>query len=485
MVSLVEKFKSEIDNKNPILFVSTLLRARELKMACALRREGWWVALIYFDNTPFEPKQFFDQVFRVEKQSKALSLAKRIRPSITHIFSGSIDELTLNFCNHKPSPIVLDLNDVFAPSLQNHNKERFKPTKQCLELADGFCSRDLQVKYAEKLDGWKIPPDNVFFPEYCWFDTDLDCPEILDNTNEISVVSVGSFCLETQGYHDSAYLRLAEMLTEQEIHFHIYPHWSYQNNQEAFFVAFREFFTLQEKTKYLHVHESLPLDELAVVLKNYDLGIVSGGSLELGQELQLTHDEYMKSCYSGRIADYLDAGLPILINKEVAFNVSLLKRLGMHVDLDKIHQPNFKEYLIESVNKIRTKKIQVKARERFSLASQSKRLSEYYSRLIEKNASQIDARDNYYLKQRVIKGLKRRIWNVLTFGDYGKLAHEANNLRLTLSRYERLEEFVTGIGRDLPNQVRYNLKNDDEKEQAVQTAGMLNWPDLINKQWLL
>lgn len=481
VLSLVEKFKPRVPNEKCLLFVSTLLRVRELKIATALRQKGWWVCLIYFENTPFRPADNFDQVFKVKNPRKALSLAKRIRPLVTHVFSGSIDELTLMFCQDKPSPIVLDLNDVFAPSLQNHNKERFDLTKRCLELADGFCARDLQVKYAQKYDGWKIPRDNLLFPEYCWSDNFLEHSAVSAECEEISVVSVGTFCLETKGFFDSAYLRLAEMLTEQEIHFHIYPHWMYRNNQEAYYTDFREFFALREKTEYLHLHESLPLPELSIALKNYDVGLVSGASVALGQKLQLTRNEYMKSCFSGRISDYLDAGLPVLVNKEVAFNVSLLKRLGMYVDLDKIHQPGFKDYLMKSVNHIRTNKIHCKARERFSLLSQSERLSEYYSRLINKNAVQIAARENYYFAQKIYAGLKRRIWNVTTFGAYGKLTQEANDLKLKLSKYQKISEFIDGAGKELPNQLRYNLKSDTQKEEAVQIAGMLNWPHLLDE----
>lgn len=212
-----------------VLFVTSQLRPRELKMADGLRKLGWTVGLIYYKWTPFDPASFFDFAIEVASAEAAHVAARQIAPRVTHVFSGAIDDFVMLFCRDKPSPVVIDLNDVFAPSLFDYCHERFEPTREALALADGFCARDLQVKSAQKADGFRLPRHLVLFPEYCWkaatFESSGKFP-----ADEIHVVSVGTFSLETLGMFDSCYLQLARLMIEQQIHFHIYPHWAYRRD---------------------------------------------------------------------------------------------------------------------------------------------------------------------------------------------------------------------------------------------------------------
>jgi hypothetical protein len=150
------------------VFVSPLLRAREAKMAAALHRVGWKVVLIYLQNTPFTPEAYFDVAIQARSDREAHAFAKALRPNLCHAFSGAVDGLLLALCRDKPGPLVIDLNDVFCPSLFNYCAERFEPTRECLAKADGFCARDLQARAAERIDGFNLPKHTLLFPEYAW-----------------------------------------------------------------------------------------------------------------------------------------------------------------------------------------------------------------------------------------------------------------------------------------------------------------------------
>jgi putative sugar O-methyltransferase len=336
-----------------VLFVTSLLRAREIKMAAALRSIGWKVVLLYIQTTPFRPEDHFDVAIQARNNAEAHNYAMLLSPRICHVFSGAVDELASLLCTTKPGPVVLDMNDVFCDSLFNYLQERFGPTRECAERADGICARDLQFKSAQKLDGFRLPRNKLLFPEYCWHDgPHAAYAAVAKDPDEIHVASVGTFTLESQGMLDSGHLRIAELLAAQRIHFHIYPHWFYLQRRGSVFnrsarADFADFHALAQRTPYVHIHESLPLDELARELPRHDFGIISGGSEALGQKLQMLKPEYMRTCYSGRIADYLDARLPVLINREVAFNTWLLKRHGIAVELERILQPGFREHLLE------------------------------------------------------------------------------------------------------------------------------------------
>lgn len=368
-----------------VLFVSPLLRAREAKMATALHRQGWKVVLIYLQNTPFTPETYFDVAIQARSEGEAHALAKSLQPSLCHAFSGAVDDLLLRLCRDKPGPLIIDLNDVFCPSLFNYCTERFEPTRECLAKADGLCARDLQARAAERIDGYRLPEQKLLFPEYAW----AEAPEASEATparlqrDEVHVASVGTFCLESRGEYDSCYLKLAELLTQQQIHFHIYPHWFYQKSSLSAFnwdlaADFRDYFELQSRSQYLHIHDSVGFDVLGRELLAYDFGIVAGGCPEFGQRLELLKPEYMATCYSGRIADYLDARLPVLINEEVRLNFRLLSHYRIGLDLRGVLRPGFREQLLEAKRDPRRRQAVEHAASRLSLARNAARLTAFY-----------------------------------------------------------------------------------------------------------
>ncbi|MDB5813303.1 MAG: putative sugar O-methyltransferase [Rhodocyclales bacterium] len=355
-------------------------------MAYGLRQLGWAVGLIYYKWTPFDPEACFDFAIEAESAQNAHAMAKQLAPHITHVFSGAIDEFVMMFCRDKPSPVVIDLNDVFAPSLFDYCHERFEPTREALALADGFCARDLQIKSAEKIDNFKLPRHLVLFPEYCGH-TQPMVRERKYPADEVHVVSVGTFSLETQGMYDSGYLRLAHRLINHGIHLHIFPHWAYRRDHAGsphanFEKDFADFLALEKLSSYLHVHESLPIDELAKILPDYDFGIISGGCSEFGQNLKFYRPAYLEACYSGRISDYLEAGLPVLINDEVKFDFWLLKRYGVCADLKGILKPGFKRVLLDLKHDKGTKAAMGRATQRLSVTANSPRLAKFYLEIL-------------------------------------------------------------------------------------------------------
>jgi putative sugar O-methyltransferase len=375
-------------NSRNVLFVTPLLRAREIKMAAGLRKAGWTVVLLYSQNTPFNAANRFDAVIRAHSDAEMHKIARQLRPALCHVFSGAVDDVVLQFCRDKPSPVVIDMNDVFSPSLFNYCEERFEPTKECLALADGLCARDLQANYTRWLDGNTLPSEKILFPEYCWNLTP-DVTGLKKDDGEVRVVSIGTFCLEKQGLYDSGYLKLARLLTAQKIHLHIYPHWFYRTAETSSFNwslrdDFSDFFDLQNETSYLHIHESLPLDELAAELQQYDFGIVSGGSPELDQTLSILKEPYLECCYSGRISDYLDARLPVLVNPEVRFNYRLMKRYGTLVDLNGVLEDDFKGKLLDLKRDSSLAERVKEAASELSLEANIPRLSAFYNGLIAK-----------------------------------------------------------------------------------------------------
>jgi putative sugar O-methyltransferase len=486
-------------NPKTAVFVTTLLRPREIKLATALRRTGWKVILLYKRTTPFVPEKYFDIAIRARTDALLHRVAKVIQPRVCHVFSGAIDETVLNFCRDKPGPVVIDLNDIFAPSLFHYLQERFEPTREALSLADGLVCRDLQAKFAEKLDGFKLPPHLLFFPEYSW----VDGPSLPDakpklDRDEVHVVSIGTFTLESDNMYDSAYLQLARMLAERRIHFHIYPHWFFQNKRGSVFrvnqrTKLADFYALAEETPYLHVHESLPPHRLAVALPQYDFGLVSGASERLGQKLNFLTENYMQSCFSGRIADYLDARLPVLINSEVVYNTRMLNHYGISIDLDGIHEEGFRNNLLaRKFDSELNQRVEETAAGPLSLSFNAGRLAEFYERIIAEHVDPI--RFGLWLRAATrLPVLGPRI------GSLRDLAASVADLRSRLERLESEHSALTERHMEIvesnadlrlllaENALQGSVTNLSgerrkfKKHEADELVGLLNWHEVTDE----
>lgn len=462
------------------MFVTSLLRAREIKMATALRNAGWTVILLYKRTTPFTPDDYFDVAIQASTDSELHRTAKALQPRVCHVFSGAVDDLLLRFCRDKPGAVVVDVNDVFCPSMFNYLQERFAPTRECLEKADAICARDLQPKFAERYDGFRLPRDVLLFSEYTW-GNELADPGTANrrDPDEVRVVSVGTISLESQGWYDSGLLQLARMLAEQRIHLHIYPHWFYRDAPGTSFnfnlkADFVDFLRLQEETPYLHVHESLPLDDLARELPQYDFGIISGGCREFGQKLKFLTDKYMNACYSGRISDYLDAGLPILINREVAFNYRFLQRYGVAVDLAGILKPGFRDRLLAiKQDRAWTERVEAAAR-RLSLSEQSRRLTRFYERITSGDQFKPSPLPSWITKGQRLPIIGPSLQRL----DRELLDWAANTPTAEVRKAKvRLQAEVLAL-RNQVGQLRDEVKTDGMAINDI--AGLLNWSNILD-----
>lgn len=394
-MELLSKIEGQNNRTNHVLFVTSQLRQREIKMAYALRCLGWCVSLIYQDTTPFKPMGHFDYYYTVKNAKEAHLLAKQLSAKVIHVFSGAIDEYISLFCQYKIAPTVIDLNDVFTPCLMDYCPERYLPTREALALADGVCARDLQAKRAQQLDGCLLPKHTILFPEYCWGTSRL--PSKSTDGDDIHIVSVGTISLETYGMYDCCYLELVKKIIAHQVHFHIYPPWSYRKGYTAganvnFERDFADYLALQAQSPYLHVHDSLPIDALAKELPQYDFGIISGGCTAFGQTYTHFKPAYVAACYSGRISDYLDAGLPILINEEVCFDYRLLMRYGVGVDLKCVLTSTFKSDLQKMKTDHQLMNNVQHMRLHYTVDKNAQRLAHFYNTIID-NTTICEAKD--------------------------------------------------------------------------------------------
>lgn len=370
-----------------VLFISYVPTPRAFKLAWGLRRLGWKVGYIYQIPTIHDMEPYFDVLLNISADECLYSIATSLAPHIYHIFGGCADKNVLMFCRNKPGPVVIDVHDLSSPSL-DANPQAQRDAAEALFLADGLCARDLRAKVARDTD--RIPmPDTLLFPEFCW-NTEIVSDIAKRPSDEVHVVNVGSFTLEKHNQFDTGHLRIAKRFAELGIHLHIFTGWyvltDYEQQHAGFLYDFSDYLELQERTKYIHVHQTLPHTAMESILPSFDFGLFTGGCPDLGQHGTIISQACYSTCYAGRIANYLDARLPVLVNSELRFSARLLKHYGMHVDARGMLDDGFKKTLLALKNDpVRTAAAE-RAAQRFSIAAHVPRLEAFYLERIARGA---------------------------------------------------------------------------------------------------
>jgi putative sugar O-methyltransferase len=483
-----------------LLFVTTALRARENKIASALRENNCEVYLIYINITPHKPdKEAFTRSFAAPNISVAWLMAILLRPQVCHVFSGAVDRLIVKLVGRAPFPVICDINDIFAPSLMTHNQERFAAVAFCLANADGLCARDSQPRVAKTEDHWALPKRTILFSEFPR-GGQLTHPRRTGLPDELRVVSVGTFTLESHGHHDSAYLKLAKLFIRHRIHFTIYPHWNYVGadgvvDKKRLHQDFRDFLALSKDSPYLHLMEPVPERELLPLLSEHDFGLVSGGNPLFGQKLGLVTEKYMRSCYSGRISDYLDAGLPVLINREVAFGYRMLRHYGVALDLEQILQPDFADKLRDAKKDPELSRRVALARQKLALRNQAPRLIKFYRQIAFDRRPPRQARFpeiGRHSSGDAFRSIWKRLFIRLAMPFETRLARRLPSFKsLSLERssaeqtiHSLRQELVAAKQKNGPLPTAPSRSSSSKlRVDAAHVSGLLNWPGIEDKNY--
>jgi Flp pilus assembly protein TadD len=314
------------------VFVGNWPRSRHAKIAYGLRSAGWQTVLLCQDTFGSDMTPYFDEIKYYKDEWQALALAATYSPRVFHAFSIWSDKTSVAMVKHKPGKVVYDYYDI-VEGIQTAEHE-VPAQRYCIENADGLCCRDLRPRWVSRASGYQLPAHRILFPDYCWDrPDDHGAIEPEPESDGLHVVSCGSFAIEKLGQADGGFLAIAERLAEQEIHFHIYPT-PLQSlvGDLQFEDIFSDYIALSRRTPFFHFHRPLPERDLMRELPRYHLGVAVSHALIYGEPLKRYAPEQLRCCVSARIFDYLDAGLPILMNKALSFQFFLMSRHGVGID---------------------------------------------------------------------------------------------------------------------------------------------------------
>lgn len=365
-----------------IALVCTQFSPRVVKIAFGLKQIGHHLILIHNNckNIGLH-SNLFDVIKEFVNPEEALQLVHFFDPTIIHVFSHWNFDVAAYLILHEPKRTVFDNYDQLAGMLNSHmsmsfhsqiEKERF-----CIENAAANCCRSLELQFAKKSLGYHTKGSNIFFPDYCWDNANFIVRK-QQKTHELHLVFVGNLTLERlnsqyarlEGY----YLEFAYQLADNGIHFHLYPN-PFVDIEPS---AFNDYYELEAKTPYVHLHKSLPNHELITEISQYTLGVhtswfevMNTCNTPLGYE-PIKHF----LCTSNKLFDYIDAGLGILVGDyETIYHLANRKDLAIKAHFEdairklKTTSSKFFQNLPEKL---------LLARSEYSILKQIYRLDKFY-----------------------------------------------------------------------------------------------------------
>jgi hypothetical protein len=380
----IKEARQILSGSKSVLFIAQTPTIRAFKLAWGLRQAGWKVGYIYQTEVIHSPLQYFDVLLKAPSPEALYSMAVAIAPTLCHVFTHSSDAIARRFCTDKIAPVIIDFNDVNLPSLLNGAEWSQEPTRELLALAEGFCARDRRAIAAHEIGDTPLPPHVVLFPEYCW-----NLPR--ENTrskfppDEVHVVNVGSFTFEKLNQYECGHLWIAKHLAGLGIHFHIYASFYVTagvDEEAAFRETYSDFLELAEQTPYVHVYKTVSNECMEDTLAGYDFGLFTGGCHTLHQHGGLITPLCYDNCFAGRVANYLDARLPVLINRELKFGYETLDSLGMAINAASMLDAGFKKKLLDIKTDPTTRATAERAAQEFSIARSTDQLAAFYANVL-------------------------------------------------------------------------------------------------------
>jgi len=372
--------KTPVPELKRLVFVGELLPPRTPRMAKWLCRTGRYSAVLVcskrgfiekFSDPHFEAVFLFRNKWHLRRILRAIPEVWLMHSFAPKSYYPDIARQTLSV------PFIHDMQDVYAtyyglkPNLKWLRKE-LPHERACLEQADGLIGQSLEPNVAYRKYHSTHKPPTLFFPLYC--DEDVFCSNtqklLPDNIHIVYAGGVAGSHRNPKQYGNIQFQSLIEKLGKQQIHFHIYPS---PSNVRA---DYEEYEKLDDSNPWFHFHRSVSQQELTSELSKYHFGI-----LPFFRELSEQSDDKLKYATTLKLFNYLEAGIPVIVSRDLGYQSWLIKRTqsGFFIDLDQLDA--IRDIILKTDYDSLIAAV-LKARKTLSLKEQSLRLEHFYQRIV-------------------------------------------------------------------------------------------------------
>ncbi len=228
------------------------------------------------------------------------------------------------------TPFIYDMQDVLVvyyglePSIRWYRHE-LPHERYILSRADGIVSHSLEFQEAYRRYGLSKPP-NLFFP-LCCDDDVFEKKQGSFNPAEFHVVYVGEVAgsfRDSRQFATIQFHHIAESFARQGIHLHLYP------APGTFRADVDEYRQLSQSNRFLHVHEPVHQSQLARELSSYDFGLIPFFFRDTMHSW-----EKFKYSTSLKLFNFVEAGIPVIVSRDIVFQSWIVERYGMGLSIEK------------------------------------------------------------------------------------------------------------------------------------------------------
>ncbi|MBI4929398.1 MAG: hypothetical protein HY841_01455 [Bacteroidetes bacterium] len=387
--------KLKRSEKKVIVYLGEQLPARIPRIAKWVKRSGEYSTILVcsqrgyfekFSNNEFDAVFLFRNAFHLKRILKQLPQVSLMHAFAPKSYYPNIARQTLKV------PFVLDMQDVYSiyyglnPALGWLKKE-LPHERECLEKADGLVAHSLEPNVAFRKYGIKKKPKTIFFPLYCDDDVFQKSPSLPSRREGVSSLSpwgrdgegslvyaggVAGSHRNPKQYGNIQFHEIINILSKQEIHFHIYPS---PSNIRA---DYEEYEQIAKQNSFFHFHEPVAQDKLAEELSKYHFGFHTGF---VNKELhKQSYDKY-KYCTTLKLFNFIEAGIPVIISENIVYQSWIVKRYKSGILIDKQDLLDLRKILFQDDYTILAENV-ILAQKKLSLKDNTKRLLNFYNKLV-------------------------------------------------------------------------------------------------------
>ncbi len=352
-----------------VLFVAAAPypHSRESRLALVAKHAGWFPILVYRGQEEHIETNLFFLHFRFQNPIELQLASWLYKGSLIHLFARNGDE-AYPLVRLKNKKIILDIYDTCTGS-GVFTIRAIKNEKAAIKMTDGLIHRDKRLQLLHGKGLCMKGKSSAFVPD--------PLPEIREilpksRSDEIHVVS-GGYVDEKE----NSILRIAQVLCEAKIHVHIY----FNPCQLSVLHSLSSYFELQKRSNYFHIEKPIYGAEFRRRLAIYDFGLAVFEPDLFQETFKAYHRDYLRGCGSSRLADYIYAGIGVIVSPLLEFQNELAHQYApMCVEATKDFLGHPRKILEDAM--MRKKEIPPQKMEELTARGMANRLDALYSKLL-------------------------------------------------------------------------------------------------------
>ncbi len=378
--------------KKEIVFVERVPSIVNLKFARALKLTGKYkTTLISFSKVDENLyKKAFDKILIFELEHKIhpkkiiqffkkisskearifLKKIRKLNPYVFHITGPDLFTMIFMFLIKKERPKIYFAYDIWEFSTGT---------------TGGFRMKKIFQKIFEKISFKKAhgvlhkgPSGELNFLRYKIGVPDLAItPDCLDEwiyppkrgkrKKELHVIYPGGPLTSEEGR--IPFIKIVKTVTSQKIHFHTYGPCVQEKDNNLFFNE-------EKINKYFHFHKREKPEELNKKISKYNYGIFPDF-----YDATIINPIWPKTSMAGKMFNYIEAGLPTIINRQSEVMSDIVKENKIGILIDYSDLKNLKK-IIQQQNYEKLQQNVKKAQEKFRLSKNIKKLEDFYKKIV-------------------------------------------------------------------------------------------------------